>query len=172
MAGMFPTMVADPNDRNRRHTDAAGETWPTPLKVAYWLVVAAAVLMLVTAVDLFATVFLGFLGTYLPPDLDTDVTKSLLLNTRIVAVGNIVLALGLAACAAFFERGSKRARRFASVLVMLAVFINLAGFFVHAVGFAAFVIVILLAFAGFFMFRPAANAFVDHRSGDLWEGLR
>ena len=36
MAGMFPTMVADPNDRNRRHTDAATETWPTPLKVAYW----------------------------------------------------------------------------------------------------------------------------------------
>ena len=169
MAGMFPTMVADPNDRNRRHTDAVGETWPTPLKVAYWLVVAAAVLMLVTAVDLFATVFLG---TYVPPNLDTDVTKSLLLNTRIVAVGNIALALGLAVCAAFFERGSKRARRFASVLVMLAVFINLAGFFVHAVGFVAFAIVILLAFAGFFMFRSAANAFVDHRSGDLWEGLR
>ena len=169
MAGMFPTLVADPNDRNRRHTDAVGETWPTPLKVAYWLVVAAAVLMLVTAVDLFATVFLG---TYVPPNLDTDVTKSLLLNTRIVAVGNIALALGLAVCAAFFERGSKRARRFASVLVMLAVFINLAGFFVHAVGFVAFAIVILLAFAGFFMFRSAANAFVDHRSGDLWEGLR
>lgn len=169
MAGMFPTMVADPNDRNRRHTDAATETWPTPLKVAYWLVVAAAVLMLVTAVDLFATVFLG---TYLPPDLDTDVTRSLLLNTRIVAVGNIVLALGLAACAAFFERGSKRARRVASVLVMLTAFVNLAGFFVHAVGFVAFAIVVLLAFAGFFMFRPAANAFVDHRSGDLWQGLR
>lgn len=169
MAGMFPTMVADPNDRNRRHTDAATETWPTPLKVAYWLVVAAAVLMLVTAVDLFGTVFLG---TYLPPDLDTDVTRSLLLNTRIVAVGNIVLALGLAACAAFFERGSKRARRVASVLVMLTAFVNLAGFFVHAVGFVAFAIVVLLAFAGFFMFRPAANAFVDHRSGDLWQGLR
>ena len=169
MAGMFPTMVADPNDRNRRHTDAAEETWPTPLKVAYWLVVAAAVLMLVTAVDLFGTVLLG---RHLPPDLDIDVTRSLLLNTRIVAVGNTVLALGLAACAAFFERGSKRARRVASVLVMLTAFVNLAGFFVHAVGFVAFAIVVLLAFAGFFMFRPAANAFVDHRSGDLWQGLR
>ena len=35
----------------------------------------------------------------------------------------------------------------------------------------ASVVVGVLVFALFFMFRPAANAFVDKRSGDVWEGV-
>ena len=33
------------------------------------------------------------------------------------------------------------------------------------------ILLALLVFALFFMFRPAANAFVDKRSGDVWEGV-
>ena len=164
MAGMFPTMVADPNDRNRRFSGEVGDTWPSPLRTAYWFFVAAAVMMLVTGVMLLTTKF--------PPDLDPDLLKTVKLNTRLVAVGNIILALCLTACAAYFEKGSKRARRWASGFIFLTIFLNFAGFFVGVVGLVSIVIVGLLAFGAFFMFRPAANAFMDHKSGDLWKGVR
>ena len=38
MAGMFPTFVADPNDRNRRYHSTAGPTWPDSLRAAYYAV--------------------------------------------------------------------------------------------------------------------------------------
>ena len=49
MAGMFPTMVSDPNDRNRRFTGEVGPAWPKPLKIGYYLCLIAAVLMFVIA---------------------------------------------------------------------------------------------------------------------------
>ena len=49
MAGMFPTMVSDPNDRNRRFTGEVGQAWPKPLKIGYYLCLLAALLMFVIA---------------------------------------------------------------------------------------------------------------------------
>ena len=63
------------------------------------------------------------------------------------------------------------ARRWLAGFIGLAVFLQLASFFVGVAGWAAFVVVGLLVFALFFMFRPAANAYVDKRSGDVWEGV-
>lgn len=163
MAGMFPTMVADPNDPNRRFNTAASSTWPRSLKIGYWMILASAVVMLVSA--------LLMLRAGVPEKLDADVATTFRQNLRIAAYGNIVLALCLTAAAAFFERGSKVARRWASAFIMLAIFLNFAGFFVGVSGWSSFVIVVLLGLAVFFIFRPQANAFVDHRSGDLWQGV-
>ncbi|MCP1388045.1 hypothetical protein M5J20_07550 [Corynebacterium sp. TA-R-1] len=163
MAGMFPTMVADPNDRNRRYTDGPAEAWPESLRIGYWLVLLAAIVMLLTSMLMFKV--------GVPAEIDPDLRGSFTSNMRIVAVGNIVLALALAAFASYFERGSKNARRWASGMIGLTIFLNFAGFYVGVSGWSAFVIVVLLGLAVFFMFRPAANAFVDHRSGDLWQGV-
>lgn len=163
MAGMFPTMVADPNDRNRRYTDGPAETWPGSLKIGYWLVLAAAVVMLLTGMLM--------LRAGVPEGLDSELHKAFSSNMRITAIGNMVLALCLAGTAAYFERGSKQARRWAAGFIGLSLFLNFAGFFVGVASWVTFVIAVLLGFAVFFMFRPAANAFVDHRSGDLWLGV-
>lgn len=164
MAGMFPTMVADPNDPNRRYRGPVGEEWPASLRIGYWLLLLAAVLMLVNS-------FL-MLRAGVPTGLDPEISRTVVMNYRVVAWGNIILALCLTACAAYFERGSKTSRRVASVVVLLTIFLNFAGFFVGIAGFGAFVIVALLGFGVFFIFRPAANAFVDERSGDVWRNVR
>lgn len=163
MARMFPTMVSDPNDPNRRHTAPVGPTWPTALRVAYWLSMAAAVLMVLTA--------LLMLNAGVPEALDAQVAASFRTNMRIVAVANIVLALCLTASASYFERGSRAARRWAGLFVGLAVFVNFAGFYVQVASWASIAIVVILGVAMFALFRPAANAFVDERSGNPWRGV-
>ncbi|QYH20332.1 hypothetical protein JKI95_05490 [Corynebacterium aquatimens] len=163
MAGMFPTMVADRNDPNRRYTGGPSEAWPGSLRIGYWLVLIAAVMMLLTGMLM--------LSAGAPEEIDAETLKQFTTNMRIVAVGNIVLGLGLTALASYFERGSKQARRWASGLIGLTIFLNFAGFYVGVSGWATFAIVVLLGLAVFFMFRPAANSFVDHRSGDLWLGV-
>ena len=50
---MFPTMVEGTNDPNRRPARPyTGEEWPPALRTSYWLIIAAAVLMLVTGMVL------------------------------------------------------------------------------------------------------------------------
>lgn len=163
MARMFPTMVPDPNDPNRRQRVPVGSIWPPALRVAYWLIMVAAVLMVLMA--------LLMLQAGVPEGLDTQVVASFRTNMRIVAASNIVLALCLAACAVYVQRGSRLARRWAGLFVGLAVFVNFAGFFVQVASWAAIFIVVLLVIAIFALFRPAANAFVDERSGNPWRGV-
>lgn len=163
MARMFPTMVPDPNDPNRRQRVPVGSIWPPALRVAYWLIMVAAVLMVLMA--------LLMLQAGVPEGLDTQVVASFRTNMRIVAASNIVLALCLTTCAAYFQRGSRPARRWAGLFVGLAVFVNFAGFFVQVASWAAIFIVVVLVIAIFASFRPAANAFVDERSGNPWRGV-
>lgn len=163
MAGMFPTMVSDPNDRNRRFTGEVGQVWPKPLKVGYYLCLIAAVLMFVIA-------FLTMVADS-PKDLDADVEGIFERNLRIYTWGSIILGSLITSCCAYLPKGSKVARRWLAGFIGLAVFLQLASFFVGVAGWAAFLVVGVLVFALFFVFRPAANAFVDKRSGDVWEGV-
>lgn len=163
MAGMFPTMVSDPNDRNRRFTGEVGQAWPKPLKIGYYLCLIAAVLMFVIA-------FLSMVADS-PKDLDADVEGIFERNLRIYTWGSIILGSLITSCCAYLPKGSKVARRWLAGFIGLAVFLQLASFFVGVAGWAAFVVVGVLVFALFFVFRPAANAFVDKRSGDVWEGV-
>ena len=163
MAGMFPTMVSDPNDRNRRFTGEVGQAWPKPLKIGYYLCLIAAVLMFVIA-------FLTMVADS-PKDLDADVEGIFERNLRIYTWGSIILGSLITSCCAYLPKGSKVARRWLAGFIGLAVFLQLASFFVGVAGWAAFLVVGVLVFALFFVFRPAANAFVDKRSGDVWEGV-
>lgn len=163
MAGMFPTMVSDPNDRNRRFTGEVGPVWPKPLKIGYYLCLIAAVLMFVIA-------FLTMVADS-PKDLDADVEGIFERNLRIYTWGSIILGSLITSCCAYLPKGSKVARRWLAGFIGLAVFLQLASFFVGVAGWAAFLVVGVLVFALFFVFRPAANAFVDKRSGDVWEGV-
>lgn len=156
-------MVSDPNDRNRRYTGEVGAQWPRPLKTGYVLALAAAVLLLVIA-------FLS-LNAGTPQGIEPDVRDAFTRNLRVYSWGNIILGACIASACAYLEKGSKVARRWASAFIALAVFLQLSGFLVGVAGWAAFVVVGLLVFALFFMFRPAANAWVDKRSGDMWEGV-
>ena len=163
MAGMFPTMVSDPNDRNRRFTGEVGQAWPKPLKIGYYLCLIAAVLTFVIA-------FLSMVADS-PKDLDADVEGIFARNLRIYTWGSIILGSLITSCCAYLPKGSKVARRWLAGFIGLAVFLQLSSFFVGVAGWAAFVVVGVLVFALFFVFRPAANAFVDKRSGDVWEGV-
>lgn len=157
MAGMFPTMFSHPDDANRRSTGQAGDEWPRPLQIGFYLICAAAVLMLLTSMLLLSQ---GF-----PTGADESLRGYFMTNLRITAFGNIILGVLLVSAAAFFRQGSRSARRWAGGFIGLALFLNLAAFLTKVLTpWAAMVIVILLAFGLFFAFRPDSNAFVDKMS--------
>ncbi|MBA4505171.1 hypothetical protein ACUY28_03345 [Corynebacterium sanguinis] len=151
---MFPTMVGGTNDPNRRPARPyTGEEWPPALRTSYWLIIAAAVLMLVTGMVLLTA---GF-----PEAGDEQFREAFMRNTRVTALGNIVLALCMVVAAAQFPKGLKGARGWACGFIAVAIFINLAAFVIQVTSWASFAIVVALTFAVFFMFRPAANQFVE-----------
>lgn len=157
MAGMFPTLTSHPDDANRRYSGKVGDEWPRNLQVAFYLICAAAVVMLLTAMLL--------LSQGAPAGVDEAVRGYFMTNMRVAAIGNIVLALLLVSAAAFFRQGNKKARRWAAVFTGLALFLNLAAFWAHVMtAWSAMGIVILLAFAMLFAFRQDSNAFVDKMS--------
>ncbi|WP_269508523.1 hypothetical protein [Corynebacterium faecium] len=172
MAGMFPTMVSDPNDRNRRFTGEVGPDWPKPLKIGYYLCLIAAVLMFVIA---FLTMANGvpdrLPDTWMIEGADEELYDTFARNQRVFTWGSIILGSLITSCCAYLPKGSKVARRWLAGFIGLAVFLQLASFVVGVAGLASVVVVVVLVFALFFVFRPAANAFMDKRSGDVWEGV-
>ena len=158
MAGMFPTMLSHPDDANRRSSAGqAGDEWPRPLQIGFYLICAASVLMLLSAMTL--------LSQGLPDGIDESLRGYFMTNMRVAAFGNIILAVLLVSAASFFRQGSRSARRWASVFIGLALFLNLAAFLTKVLSlWAAMSIVIVLAFGLFFTFRPDSNAFVDKMS--------
>ena len=94
MAGMFPTMVSDPNDRNRRFTGGVGPDWPKPLKIGYYLCLTAAVLMFVIA---FLTMANGvpdrLPDTWMIEGADEELIDRFARNLRVYTWGSIILSL-------------------------------------------------------------------------------
>lgn len=157
MAGMFPSMISHPDDANRRSTGQAGDDWPRPLQIGFYLLCAAAVLMLLTSMLLLSQ---GF-----PAGADESLRGYFMTNMRITAFGNIILGVLLVSAAAFFRQGSRSARRWASAFIGLSLFLNLAAFLTKILSpWATMLIVILLAFGLFSTFRPDSNAYVDKMS--------
>ena len=165
-------MVSDPNDKNRRYTGEVGSQWPRPLQIGYYLCLIAAVLMFVIA---FLTMVNGvpdrLPDSWMIEGADEELIDTFARNLRVYTWGSIILGSLITSCCAYLSKGSKVARRWLAGFIGLAVFLQLSGFLVGVAGWAAFVVVGLLVFALFFMFRPAANAYVDKRSGDVWEGV-
>lgn len=150
---MFPTMVGDSDDPNRRYTAYTGGAWPRDLRVSYWLCMGGALLMLVTGMML--------LSAGAPEGADEEFRAVFMRNMCVTAVANLVLALCLTATAAQFPKGVTGARPWASAFIAAAIFVNLVAFVIQVASWASFSIVVVLTFAVFFMFRPAANQFVE-----------
>ena len=151
---MFPTMVGDSNDPNRRYTArGTGEGWPTALRTSFWLIMVAALLMLLNGMMLLAT---GF-----PDGADEQFREAFMLNMRVTAFGNMLLAIPLVVIATELPRATKQVRIWAAALIAAAIFLNVVAFMIKVASWASFSIVLLLTFAVFFLFRPAANQFVE-----------
>lgn len=165
-------MVSDPNDKNRRYTGEVGSQWPRPLQIGYYLCLIAAVLMFVIA---FSTMVNGvpdrLPDSWMIEGADEELIDTFARNLRVYTRGSIILGSLITSCCAYLSKGSKVARRWLAGFIGLAVFLQLASFFVGVAGWASLAVVVILVFALFFMFRPAANAYVDERSGDVWEGV-
>ena len=154
---MFPTPFSgsgsDPNRAWKKESVSDG-TWPKSLRCGFVTTIVAAVLMIVTAL------FVLSQGELAGADVPLDVAAAHASNRRVVAFGNIALALAMTVSASYLRRGSRAGRRWLAVFLFAAAFLNIAGFIVAVTGFAAIVIVALAAFAGLFCFRPAANEFI------------
>lgn len=151
---MFPTMVGDSNDPNRRYAArGAGEGAPSGLRTAFWLIMAAALLMLLNGMMLLA---IGF-----PEGADELFREAFMRNMRVTAFGNILLAVPLVVVATQLPAATKRVRIWAAALIAAVIFLNVAAFMIKVASWASFSIVLLLTFAVFFLFRPAANQFVE-----------
>lgn len=165
-------MVSDPDDKNRRYTGEVGSQWPRPLQIGYYLCLIAAVLMFVIA---FSTMVNGvpdrLPDSWMIEGADEELIDTFARNLRVYTWGSIILGSLITSCCAYLSKGSKVARRWLAGFIGLAVFLQLASFFVGVAGWASLAVVVILVFALFFMFRPAANAYVDKRSGDVWEGV-
>lgn len=171
MAGMFPTMVTDPNDPNRHHrrTTTAGQGCPRNLRVAFYLICAAGVLMLLTAFTLLAD---GYPGDAVIHDVskllgdvaDEAFRNRYMTNMRVTAWGSIILTAWLVSAAAYLPKGSRAARRWAGAGVALTCFLHLAAFVVQLTGWVSMVVVVLLVVAMLLAFRPDSNTYVDEMS--------
>lgn len=157
MAGMFPTFVSDPNDPNRRGKIELGDEWPTNLRISFYLLCAASVVMIVLGLILLSN---GFPGD----PANADLRRYYMTNMRITAYGNILLAVALTSAAAFFKQGSRRARLSAAGFTALAMFLNVIAFLIRIAPVMAMIPVALLAFAMLFAFRRDSNAFIERES--------
>ncbi|MHA2787981.1 hypothetical protein ACXZ66_02365 [Corynebacterium sp. S7] len=160
MPSMFPSFSAHPDDRNRRYEEPkVGDDWPRALQIGFWLIVVGAILMVLSALLMISA---GFPGD----PADTEMRDAYMRNMWFLSVFNIVAALIMGGAAPYLRQGSKKARRILAVCIALACFFNVAGFALRVGGLVMMVIVVILAFAALFIFRPTSNAYISAKSNN------
>ncbi|AIT62199.1 hypothetical protein [Corynebacterium doosanense] len=148
---MFPSPLG--REYNPGHsTGESGGPTPRPMRWGFGLAVLAAVVMLVTGMVLLSSV--GTSRTEVPD----EVVDTYIMNQRIVAWGNLVGGLALAALSPQLLKG--RYRGWWAGFLVASIVVNALGLFVRVSGPASLVIIALLAFAAVFAYRPACNRFV------------
>ncbi|WP_018297846.1 hypothetical protein [Corynebacterium lubricantis] len=158
MPSMFPSFSAHPDDRNRRYDEPeVGDDWPRSLQIGFWLIVAGAIMMVLTAMLMVAA---GFPGD----PADTELRDAYMRNMWFMAIFNVIVALVMGGAASYLRKGSKNARRVVAVCIALACFFNALAFALRVGALSMMVIVVLLAFAALFIFRPTANAYISAQS--------
>ncbi|KQB87308.1 hypothetical protein [Corynebacterium lowii] len=123
---------------------------PGALRVAYWLSVAGAVLMLLSA-------FIAL------SDISQATEGSVRVNLGVVGGTNLVAGVLVASFAAHLSKPGKpglRARRIVAAAITASIAVSVLGLITQAVGVAILLHVIVLAFAALAMFRPAASDFL------------
>ena len=139
----------DYNRASRKDSRWEGTVCPPSLRWAYWVLVAAAVVMLTSGL----VAFFGGQSAGMPAG-----------DQLFVAVSNVVGALVIAVAAAQLSGGNKWARRVCTTAAALCIFFNVAALALGVGGIALLLIPILLAVAILLMFRPTANEFIREQN--------
>lgn len=149
----------DPNDLNRRHdvTLPTDGDWPTSLRTGYWLCLTAAVLLILSGLIMLS----GFRGD---PTADPAYVEAALDNQRFAGWWNIAAGILVVLLATQLRGGGKISRRWLAAVIGLTIFVNVAAFAIQVAGLASILIVIILAFAALFLFRPASNLYLREKS--------
>lgn len=153
-------MSSFPIDPNRRSNFTLPEdgSWPSSLRWGYVLCVISAILMMLTGFIMFSEGFQGGL------DAPAEYREAFMMNLRIVAGGNIILALCIGATAAQLSKRNRGARRWLLAFIAIAAGINVLGFVFTVSGLMSIFLVVLLAMAAVLIFRPASNAYMRQDS--------
>ena len=162
---MFPGMSTGPDDLNRGSRRAAADadtgpvTWPGSLRWSHHLIVAAAVLMILT----------GMVGLtqdrVADPGVSREVVDAFHRNVRFISVYNILAALLLAACSAQLRGGGMISRRILAGVIALSVFFNIAAFAIQVGGVAMVAVCVVLGVALVLLFRPGSTSYMQRIRG-------
>lgn len=145
----------DPNDLNRRRETKlpADGDWPLALKIGYYLCATAAVLLLLTGMIMLG----GYRGD---PNADLAYVEAFTRNARFVGVWDIAAGILIAMLAAQLRGGGRMSRRWLAGVIALTIFVNVAAVVIRVGAIGLILIVIILAFAALFLFRPASNLYI------------
>ena len=153
---------ADYNRRPRRPKKQGEQdfsTWPSQLRIAYWVCVIAAIVMLTAGM-------VGLFGSYTSvtnAQLSPEQVDYIRFNTRFAAISNVVSAVVIAACSAQLASGSIWARRIITAVSAYIMFVSIAALIAGVGGLLLLLIPIALLVAIYFLFHPDSTAFIKAR---------
>ncbi|MFW9042924.1 tellurium resistance protein TerC [Corynebacterium striatum] len=129
--------------------------WPSSLRFSYWVLVIAAVIMLVSGM-------VGLFGDSGAEEVaaSPEVAEYLSRNRNFVAISNIVCAIIMAVCSAQLAHGSKWSRRIITIAIAVTLFVNVAAMALGVGGLILIVIPVVLAVALLLLYRPDSNQFI------------
>ena len=97
---------------------------------------------------------LSSIEAVLDPDADLAYVEALMSNQRFTGVVNLIAGVLITLLAAQLRGGGKISRRWLAGVIALTIFA------IQTAGLASIAIVVLLAVAALFLFRPAANLYI------------
>ena len=153
---------ADYNRRPRRPKKQGEQdfsTWPSQLRIAYWVCVIAAIVMLTAGM-------VGLFGSYTSvtnAQLSPEQVDYIRFNTRFAAISNVVSAVVIAACSAQLASGSIWARRIITAVSAYIMFVSIASLIAGVGVLLLLLIPIALLVAIYFLFHPDSTAFIKAR---------
>lgn len=146
----------------REASKAAGAAWPQQLQWAYYLLLAASVLMVVSALS-------GFFAPEVPAETQGSAGWEFFTRNRLVVAGvNVVGAVLIGLFAPQLSRGHRTSRRVLAAVIALVAFVNVVAVLLRVGGLILLLIVVLAALAGLLMYRPAASAFIREHDEISW----
>lgn len=148
--------------RKKRQGDQDYSSWPSQLRIAYWIFVVGAVVMLTAGM-------VGLFGSYshvTNTDLSVEQVDYIRFNTRFAALSNIVSAVVITACSAQLASGSVWARRIITAVSAYAMFVNVAALIAGVGGLLLLLMPMVLMVGIFFLFHPDSTAFIKARRAE------
>ncbi len=153
MTSQFPPDYNRPDPARQVPRDLS--VWPRELRWSYWVFVAAAVVMVVSALA-------AFFG---PGDTATgELADYLHANRQFMAWTNLAGALVIVLVAPQLARPMKHARTILAAVAGIVSFLNILAIAVRVGGLLLILIVLLLVAGLVLMYRPGPNAFVKEHT--------